>query len=222
MTYTDAVDGSPLVDMRLSQGGPPCIDFMSDLNSLRWDEDGINKADLYLHPYSYEDGCKRWTINGQAFAESTQHKHVPGWQGTNELAILDQNDGSLKWSMSRFRHVNFEAYQHYTYEMYSRHYMDWECAGKREDFLHEATYMNEGLGRMHTMNTLCYIQVGIVTIEVILWFLCREHHVHLKIFAVTRLIACALCVWMFWLLFLNIMSEDSPENLPVIQEVTST
>lgn len=33
-TYTDFTDGSPLVDVRLSQGGPPCVEFMTDFNSL--------------------------------------------------------------------------------------------------------------------------------------------------------------------------------------------
>lgn len=31
---TDAVNGLPLVDLKLSEGGPPCINYFTDKNTI--------------------------------------------------------------------------------------------------------------------------------------------------------------------------------------------
>lgn len=67
-TKTDAIDGSPLVDIRLSQGGPPCINMRTDKNSLP------RKQYLSLYPSSYYSGCGSWYPNGhKQYAQSTNH-----------------------------------------------------------------------------------------------------------------------------------------------------
>ena len=138
-----------------------------------------NKEYLRLLPNEYYDGCKSWSFQGQTYRESTNHKSVNGWKGTSEYQILDENEDGygpfhsrgLKRTLMLFNQYDLAKTNSYTYQMYSRGYLDWTCQGTRRDFTDEAKFMNDALSRMQVVHILVWVSMGFVFIEMIFFFM---------------------------------------------------
>ena len=126
-TKTDDLNGSPLVDIKLSQGGAPCINMKSEWNSITVPK----KEYLRLNPESYYEDCSVWRHEGKTFKESTNHQQVDGWLGVSEYDILNENEAGGHWydrmldTLMLFRSYDLSPLHNYKYTMYSRSYQDW-------------------------------------------------------------------------------------------------
>jgi hypothetical protein len=125
---------------------------------------------------------------------------------------------------------DFQQLVNYRYEMYSRSYLDWNCNSRRDSYIQETSYMNEGLNRMKVMKTLCIVQVCITIVEMVAFVMastrgsdgdgCHDNPVCCYgFFVALRTTAFCLCVWMFALLYGNMTADNKPENLPSITNV---
>jgi len=67
---TDASRGEPVVDVQLSQGGPPCIHYATSHNV----QTQPKKKPFTLLPESYFKGCEAVEINGKKMTASNLFK----------------------------------------------------------------------------------------------------------------------------------------------------
>jgi len=64
---SDAEHGTPLIDLKLSEGGPPCLHETGNYNAQL----DPPKQSFELYKASYSSGCPEVTINNVTLSEST-------------------------------------------------------------------------------------------------------------------------------------------------------
>jgi len=134
---TLASNGEPVVDVQLSQGGPPCIHYATSHNV----QTEPKKKAFALLPDDYFKGCEPVVINGKKMLTSNMFKQTTGFTGVTELDLLKDNKIiDLKyvkqWKAAGY---NYEDYMgKYTYHMYQKRYLKWseKCVYKKGNVDH--------------------------------------------------------------------------------------
>jgi len=85
VTNSDPNRGPPIEDIRLSEGGPPCVDYHRNFNGFE------NKTKAVLFGPNYNKGCPIVEIDGHTFRTSRQYKKVEGFATTNEYDMMITN-----------------------------------------------------------------------------------------------------------------------------------
>ena len=81
-----SVMGQPVIDFKLSEGGPPCALYNEYRNVQP------NKESYRLMPGEYYETCPKFTLGAHEFDVSYLFKRVVGFNQTDELALLQDND----------------------------------------------------------------------------------------------------------------------------------
>ena len=146
---------------------------MIDKNSITEDEDQIKKQYHTLFSNEYFNGCTKYRIDGKTFRESTDYRLVEGWKGTNELDILKEHERKKNFIGYKklLDYIDFFAgfgkkkMEAYTYEMYDRHYLEWECDGKRTDWIEEMNTMHSVINGMTAVSRSLVFNLFVVGFE---------------------------------------------------------
>ena len=88
ITGRDPASGKPIIDLRLSEKGRPCVHWNTDYNAF------TNKTRPLLFPPAYNQGCPNIEIDGKTFNTSLLYEPVKGFLLTNEKALLIANSYS--------------------------------------------------------------------------------------------------------------------------------
>ena len=79
----------PLIEVKLSQGGPPCAHAETDLNA----QTGKDVLKHRLIVDEYYKSCPELKFGSKTFTTSTQFTKIDGFTSINELDLLEQNQG---------------------------------------------------------------------------------------------------------------------------------
>jgi len=122
VTNSDPNRGPPIVDIRLSEAGPPCVDYHRRFNGF------TNKTKATLFGPDYNLGCPTITIDGKPFTTSDQYQRVEGFATTNEYDLLVANQKGSSYRPKQFNYVrevaryNEAKMKAYTFDLYYKSY----------------------------------------------------------------------------------------------------
>jgi len=86
VTSTDPSIGAPIIEVWLSEGGPPCADYKNNLNSI------TNKTGYPNFSDNYKRDCPSITLVNDTFKTSRLFTEVEGFQPVSEYTLLSENE----------------------------------------------------------------------------------------------------------------------------------
>lgn len=121
-TSTDPSKGAPIVDVKLSQHGPPCINYKHDFNSY------TDKTRFGLFNFEYNKGCTSQKIDGKKYYTAENFHEVNGFTPTNEYDLLKQNEFNHmgdQWNyVKKLPNFKVDTLRNYEYKMYVAHFTE--------------------------------------------------------------------------------------------------
>jgi len=120
---SDVHYGAALVDLMMSEGGPPCMHDDSVYNSQ------VNppKVQYELWPDDYYKACPSRTINGKTYTVSQMYTVVDGFKPVSEMTLVKQNKGGDLYDdyVKHFRAYKMDVMKTYKSNSYSKAYTKW-------------------------------------------------------------------------------------------------
>lgn len=137
LTSTDPSLNSPLLDLILSEGGPPCVDHKTTYNSFP------GKQKFKLFEDAYFDGCPEIKIANKTYRTSKLFTPVEGAPEVSEYSLLRENekkksvlDENKVWDqVIELPGYDESKMKEYTYNLYAKNYqvLNDKCTITMED-----------------------------------------------------------------------------------------